>query len=172
MRDADLPPLVSPSDARVILRYLYNGAVPQYESSPEPNWEVENAAIRLDDPDYCFARTINGQSQGKSPRAAFRLNTEAFLVPFAEGVKGLEITAQEYLDKNRQVMRRGYADTWYVVVNVSRQNFRYGQTLLPPMGFIAAGPEFLAQHYYGNVDSPTPTLVIRRSEKEFFAFRP
>lgn len=162
---------VGSGDARRILKHLTQGTMPLYNIGPHRYWESPLPEPDPADPDFCFARGAGGWGEGKHVMDRFIKNTYSFLSPFAEAVATLPMTQHRYLLDDRSVEFSQFGRHWQAVVNHGPRNFRYGQTLLPPMGFIALGPDFLAQHYYPDIHRPRTSLIVKHGEKTYLGFK-
>lgn len=165
VRDPSLPSAAGAGDARLVLLHLCRGSVPAYKTGePDTNPGLDSDA-------YCFARGHGTPRESMPPAERFKINTLAFLEPFSEGVRNLELTTREFMNPDRTVERWVYGGLWQVIANFGDKNYLYNQTLLPPMGFVALGPGFLAQHYYKEAgDERTTLLVVKNGEEEFYGF--
>jgi len=83
----------------------------------------------------------------------------------------LPMTGHEYVKDDLSVERSWFGDDWSVIVNYGPNDYLAGKTLLPPMGFIAAGHDFLAQHYYPDASSKRSMLLVKNGNKSFIGFR-
>ncbi|MFB3787891.1 MAG: DUF5696 domain-containing protein, partial [bacterium] len=162
---------VGPGDARRILKHLVQGTMPLYLIGPHRYWETPQPEPDPADPNYCFARGGSGWGEGKPVMDRFIKNTYSFLSPFAEAVATLPMTQHRFLLDDRSVEFSQFGRHWQVVVNYGPRDFRYGQTLLPPMGFIALGPDFLAQHYYPDIGQPRTSLIVKHGDKTYLGFK-
>ena len=116
--------------------------MPLYEFGAHQYWRENNSEPDLTDYNNCFARYEGGWGEGKHPVDRFIKNTYEFLSPFAEGVASLQMTDHQYLKEDRSVEFSRFGEHWQAVVNYGPEDYQYGKTILPPMGFIALGPDF------------------------------
>ncbi|MBN2325616.1 MAG: hypothetical protein JXR73_00585 [Candidatus Omnitrophica bacterium] len=157
-------------DARKILKHLVLGEMPLYNIPPHQYWRREMKEPDLNDPDYCFARINDGWGAGKHPVDRFIKNTYEFLSPFAEAVAAEPMTDHQFLREDRSVEMSRFGEHWQVIVNYGPGDYQFAQTLLPPMGFIVLGPDFLAQHFYPQYGEARTSLVVKRDGKTFTGF--
>lgn len=160
-----------PGDARRILKHLVQGTMPLYDIGPHRYWETPAEEPDLTDPRFCFARGEGGWGAGKPVMDRFIKNTYSFLSPFAEAVATLPMTQHRFLMDDRSVEFSQFGQHWQVVVNYGPEDFRFGETLLPPMGFIALGPDFLAQHFYPNMEQERTALIVKHGSKTYIGFK-
>ncbi len=158
-------------DAKKILKHLVYGTMPLYRIEPHRYWENEIPEPDFSDPNYCFAKGTNGWGEHKHVRDRFIKNTYEFLSPFAEGVAELPMTDHKYLKEDLSVECSEFGELWMVIVNYGPDDYAFGRTLLPPMGFVAAGPDFLAQHYYPDIDKDSTCLVVKNGGKTYYGYR-
>ncbi|MGC9329218.1 MAG: DUF5696 domain-containing protein, partial [Candidatus Hinthialibacter sp.] len=157
-------------DARKILQHLALGEMPLYQIPPHQYWRKEMEEPDLNDPNYCFARVNSGWGAGKHPLDRFIKNTYEFLSPFAEAVAAIPMTDHQFLRDDRSVEMSRFGEHWQVIVNYGPGDYQFAQTLLPPMGFIVLGPDFLAQHFYPQYGEKRTSLVVKRDGKTFVGF--
>ncbi len=158
-------------DARMILKHLVTGTMPLYEIGPHRYWQNVIPEVDYTNPKYCFAKGEGGWGEKKHPVDCFIKNTYTFLSPFAEGVAELPMTQHRYLKEDGSVEYAEFGDLWMAVVNYGPDDYSFGRTILPPMGFIATGPDYLAQHYYPTVDNDTTALIVKQDGKTYHGFR-
>ena len=97
-----------------------------------------------------FVRADNGWAQGLHPLDRFLKNTHEILGPLNRLSSGLLLTDYELLTPDGQVRRSVFGDGRIeVVVNLGENDYtchpkRWGEVVLPPNGFLAHTPEFLA----------------------------
>ncbi len=154
-------------DATKILKHLATGTMPLYQIGPHKYWENEPGEFDLSQPKYTFARG----NHYKHPMDCFIKNTYELLSPIAEKVALLPMTNHEYLTEDRTVERSQFGEHWIIVVNYGPEDYLHNQTLLPPMGFIVTGPDFLAQHFYPDARNEDTMMIIRNGDDNFVAFR-
>ncbi len=160
-----------PGDARQILEHLVTGTMPLYRIGPHRYWEREAPNYDLSKPEFCFARSNAGWGEGKHPMDCFIKNTYSFLSPFTEKVATLPMTNHRYVKKDRSVERSQFGEHWTVIVNYGPENHLEDKTLLPPMGFIITGPDFLAQHYYPDARNKKSMLLVKNGKETYIGFR-
>jgi hypothetical protein len=158
-------------DARLILNNLVYGSMPLYEIAPRRYWETEIPEPDFSDPNFCFAQGDGGWGRGKHVVDRFIKNTYEFLSPFAEGVATLPMTDHRYLKDDLSVEYSEFGDEWMAIVNYGPQDYVFGRTALPPMGFVATGPDFLAQHYYPDLNKNETCLIVKHDRKTYYGFR-
>ena len=158
-------------DARMILQNLVMGSMPIYKLASHRYWEQALPEPDFSNPAFCFAQGCGGWGEGKHPQDRFIKNTYEFLSPFVERVSLLPMTAHDYLKEDRSVEHSTFGDNWSVVVNYGPEDYMFEKTMLPPMGFIAIGPEFLAQHYYPDYEKKQTCLVVKKGDDVFYGFR-
>ncbi|MEW6237804.1 MAG: DUF5696 domain-containing protein [Candidatus Omnitrophota bacterium] len=158
-------------DARKILRHLITGSMPLYNIGPHQYWNTEFPEVDFTQPEYCFARSGDGWGKGKHPMDRFIKNTYEFLSPFSEATAILPMTGHEYVKDDLSVERSWFGENWSVIVNYGPNDYLAGKTLLPPMGFIAAGHDFLAQHYYPDANTKRSMLLVKKGNKTYIGFR-
>lgn len=158
-------------DAKKVLKHLIYGTMPLYHIEPHRYWEIPIPEPDLSKPEYCFARYEGGWGKGMHPVDRFIKNTYEFLSPFAAGVATEPMTNHLYLKDDKSVEFSTFGEYWQVVVNYGPGDYRYGDTILPPMGFIAQGPDFLAQHYYPKFGDNHTCLVVKNGDETFYGFR-
>lgn len=159
------------ADARKILKHLVTGTMPLYKIPPHRYWETEIPEPDLSDPNNCFVKAENGWGEGKHPIDRFIKNTYSFLSPFSTAVAHLPMTEHQYLKDDLSVEYSRFGDHWYVVVNYGPADYQIGETILPPMGFIAMGPNFLAQHFYSIYEARHTALIVHHGDEIFYGFR-
>lgn len=159
------------SDAHKILKHLVLGEMPLYDIAPHQYWKQTIPEPSLSDPNYCFARGHGGWGENKHPMDRFIKNTYEFLSPVAEAVAALPMTDHKYLKEDRSVEFSRFGEHWQVVVNYGPEDYQYRQTILPPMGFIVLGPDFLAQHFYPEFSTQRTKLVVKMGDKQFVGFQ-
>ncbi len=159
------------NDARKILKHLVLGEMPLYDIAPHQYWKQDMTEPDLTKAENCFARFNQGWGEGKHPTDRFIKNTYEFLSPFAEGVAALPMTEHRYLNDDRSVERSKFGQHWQVIVNYGPEDYRYGETMLPPMGFVAVGPDYLAQHFYPKFGEEATSLIVQRGETTYIGFK-
>lgn len=164
----DLPKTVTISDARIVLQHFVHGSVPDYALKPSPF--AQFSLETLSQHGFCFAKCASNEFQQYDVYDCFQINTKAFLVPFAQGIKGQELTAKTYLNSDQTVEKWEYGNHWLVIVNNSEEDYLHQNILLPPYGFIAVGPDFLTQHYYPHADDRSTMLFVQHHGERFTAF--
>lgn len=152
---AEIPEDAGIDDARIILQHFVHGSIPQY--SAKPAGFVRPSSETLSQPEYCF---VHHQDDDADLYEYLESNTKAFLVPFAEGIRRLELTEHTTVNEDQMVEKWVYGNQWAVIANFGDEDYLHQNTLLPPYGFIAVGPHFLAQHYYPHADEKTTTLFV------------
>lgn len=96
-----------------------------------------------------FVRGDNGWPQDMHPVDRFLKNTHEILGPINRLSSQLTLTEHEFLTPDGQVRRSTFGNDMEVVVNFGDADFsyhsrRWGDVVLPPDGFLAHGPGFLA----------------------------
>jgi hypothetical protein len=117
-----------------------------------------------------FARADHGWAEGLHPLDRFVKNTAEILSPLNELTSRDVVTDHEFLTLDRKVQRTTFGARVQAIVNGSTRAYaisskRFGETILPPGGFVIEAPEFvafLAQKWNG-VDYPEAVLFTLRS---------
>lgn len=97
-----------------------------------------------------FVRADNGWAEGLHPLDRFLKNTHEILSPVNRLSSQLLLTDHELLTPDGLVRRSVFGDGRIeIVVNLGDRDYtyrsqRWGETILPPDGFLASAPEFLA----------------------------
>ena len=120
-----------------------------------------------------FARADNGWAAGLDPLDRFVKNTYEILSPLNELSAQLPMTRHEFLTPDREVQRTTFGqgkDAIVIIINTGPTNFVCsstlgGKTVLPPYGFLAESPRFLAftALTWNKLTYTTPTLFTLRS---------
>lgn len=118
-----------------------------------------------------FTRGDNGWTAGLHPLDRFIKNTYEILSPLNELTARLPMSTHEFLTAEREVQRTVFGEgsnAVEIVVNSGTTNFSYssktgGDLVLPPNGFVAEAPTFvafraLAWNGIGYVEAPLFTL--------------
>jgi hypothetical protein len=102
--------------------------------------------------DGLFLRADHGWAQGLHPLDRFVKNTHEILAPINRLSSQLLLSEHEFLTPDGLVRRSTFGDGRIeVVANLGNSDFtfhsqRWGDVVLPPDGFLAHSPEFLAFH--------------------------
>jgi hypothetical protein len=124
-----------------------------YHSMPDHRyWTEKSVEKKPAGGRACFTRTDNGWAEGLHPVDAFLKTTQEVLGPLHEATGQQRLGRFEFLSPGGAVRRAVYgegADATTVVVNfggtdVTTESPLSGQAVLPPWGFVVAGPRFAA----------------------------
>ncbi|MFA4028681.1 MAG: hypothetical protein GDYSWBUE_000706 [Candidatus Fervidibacterota bacterium] len=117
-----------------------------------------------------FARADNGWAEGMHPLDRFMKNTHEVLSPLNEITARMLMSAYRFLTPDLKVRQSTFGDGRVsVVVNLGSKNYkleskRFGEIVLPPYGFIADAPTFVAFHaasFNGLNYADAPLFTIR-----------
>ena len=165
--------------AEYVLRHIslarplnYHGIPPHlYWKQSHPPRETEAPASGLDR--ALFTRADNGWAAGLHPLDRFVKNTCEILCPLNELTAQLPMTRHEFLTPDRKVERTVFGEgkaAVEIVVNAGATDYACasklgGKLVLPPGGFLAEAPTFVAfsASNWGKVRYSTPTLFTLRS---------
>ena len=121
-----------------------------------------------------FTRADNGWAAGLHSLDRFLKNTHEILSPLNELTAQVPMTRHEFLTPDRTVRRTVFGqgrNGVEVVVNGSDRDFTVhsnlgGEVVLPPFGFFAEGPTFVAFHArsWNGVSYDAPVLFTLRSQ--------
>jgi hypothetical protein len=151
-----------------------------YWQQPEPDdkgksKEASQPKLPPRDP-ALFTRTENGWGADLRLMDRFIKNTYEVLSPLNELTAQMQMTEHEFLSPDRKVQRTAFGqgpDQVQVIVNGSDTNYVCasklgGQVVLPPFGFLAESPGFVAFHALNwagqNYDSPV-MFTVRSLDK-------
>ncbi|HTL56258.1 MAG TPA: DUF5696 domain-containing protein [Candidatus Limnocylindrales bacterium] len=121
-----------------------------------------------------FTRADNGWGAELHPMDRFVKNTYEVLSPLNEITARMQMTRHEFLSADRKVRRTVFgngADAVEVIVNAGATNYICsskfgGEVILPPFGFVAESPTFVAFHAlrWNGVEYQSPVLFTLRSQ--------
>ena len=148
-------------------RHLYWKTDAKAENAP-----LEAVASVIPDP-ALFTRANNGWGAGLHSMDRFIKNTYEVLSPLNEITARLQMTKHEFVTADRKVRRTVFGDgpeAVQVIVNGGSTNYvchssAGAELLLPPFGFLAESPAFVAFHSlrWNGLDYQSPVLFTLRS---------
>ena len=120
-----------------------------------------------------FTRADNGWAQGLHPMDRFIKNTYEVLEPLNELTATSQMSRHEFLNSDRTIERTVFGEgssSMTIVINGSGADYVCesklgGKVLLPPYGFLAESPRFVAFHVrsWGGVNYHSTTMFTLRS---------
>ncbi|MGH7968127.1 MAG: DUF6259 domain-containing protein, partial [Limisphaerales bacterium] len=163
-----------PLNYHSIPRHLYWKEQSGGEDRPAADRDSQNAG----DP-ALFTRADNGWAAGRPLIDRFIKNTCEILCPLNEMTARMQMTQHEFLTPDRKVQHTLFvkgADHVDVVVNAGNTNFVWnsklgGSVVLPPYGFVAESPTFVAFHalsWNGLEYDSAPLFTLRTLDKKPF----
>jgi hypothetical protein len=122
-----------------------------------------------------FTRADRGWAEGLHPLDRFLKNTHEILGPLNRLSAQLRMTDYQRLTPDGRVRRSVFGDGQIeVVANLGERDFayrcpRWGELILPPHGFLAAAPTFLAFHartFQGLRYEDPPLFVLQSADEQ------
>jgi hypothetical protein len=131
------------------------------------------APVRVTPDPGLFTRADNGWAADLHPMDRFIKNTCEILSPLNEMTAQTQMTRHEFLTPDRKVRRTTFGDgtdAVQVIVNGGSTNYLCssklgGEVILPPFGFLAESPTFIAFHAlrWNGLQYQSPALFTLRS---------
>ena len=140
--------------------YLRDGIDTNVRGQPYQIWWLKGYHA-----DNLFLRGDQGWGEDLNWYDRMVKNVYEVTSPLNELTAHEQMTDHAYLAPDRQVEQMTYANGLSIVCNRSEADFTYEDVLLPPAGFVAAGPTFVAFYAkrYGGVDYPDGALFTCRA---------
>ena len=116
-------------------------------------------------PDNIFLRGDQGWGEDINWYDRLVKNVYEVVSPLNELTALEEMTGHTFLADKRPIEKMTYSNGMSIVCNRSETDFEYEQALLPPSGFLAVGPTFVAFYAkrYNGVDYPDGALFTLRA---------
>jgi hypothetical protein len=162
--------------APYVLRHISLGRPLNYHSIPDHLYWKQQGGWRepgRERDEAFFVRAENGWAAGMHPTDRFIKNTYEVLEPLNELTARSEMTRHDFLSADRKVERTVFGqgrDAMHVTVNAGGADYVCeselgGKVVLPPYGFLAESPEFVAFHArnWNGINYETPTMFTLRS---------